>query len=135
MHEKRGHAGAESGGNGPILLLGRQRPSVYSVFHSKECRRKAEEAVVCVLFAYPQHPYTIGLLSAIPWPFEGAESRERLKEIPGRVPSVSELIQACAFAERCPRADELTRSQIPELREVRPEHFVACFHPGENGAA
>ena len=96
--------------------------------------RKAEEAGVGDLFAYPQHPYTIGLLAAIPRPFEGAESRERLKEIPGRVPSVSELIQACAFAERCPRADELTRSQIPELREVRPEHFVACFHPGENGA-
>jgi peptide/nickel transport system ATP-binding protein len=97
--------------------------------------RKAEEAPVGELFAHPQHPYTIGLLGAIPRPYEAAESRERLQEIPGRVPSVSELIQACAFAERCPRADELTRSQQPELREVRPDHFVACFHPGENGAA
>ena len=96
--------------------------------------RKAEEAPVGELFAHPQHPYTIGLLGAIPRPYEAAESRERLQEIPGRVPSVSELIQACAFADRCPRADELTRSQIPELREVRPDHFVACFHPGENGA-
>jgi peptide/nickel transport system ATP-binding protein len=36
----------------------------------------------------------------------------------------------CAFADRCPRADELSRTQIPELRQVRPDHLVACFHPG-----
>jgi peptide/nickel transport system ATP-binding protein len=95
--------------------------------------RKAEEAAVDELFAHPQHPYTIGLLGAIPRPYEGAE-RERLQEIPGRVPSLRELPAGCAFAERCPRADELTRTTIPELREIRPEHLVACFHPGEDGA-
>jgi peptide/nickel transport system ATP-binding protein len=95
--------------------------------------RKAEESPVDDLFAHPQHPYTIGLLGAVPRPYEGGESRRRLQEIPGRVPSLRELPQACAFADRCPRADELTRSQIPELREVRPDHHVACFHPGENG--
>jgi peptide/nickel transport system ATP-binding protein len=97
--------------------------------------RKAEEAAVQDLFAHPQHPYTIGLLGAIPRPYEGDDTRRRLQEIPGRVPSLRELPQACAFADRCPRADEVTRSQIPELREVRPGHHVACFHPGENGAA
>jgi peptide/nickel transport system ATP-binding protein len=95
--------------------------------------RKAEESPVDDLFAHPQHPYTIGLLGAVPRPYEGGDSRRRLQEIPGRVPSLQELPQACAFADRCPRADELTRSQIPELREVRPDHHVACFHPGENG--
>jgi peptide/nickel transport system ATP-binding protein len=95
--------------------------------------RKAEESPVDDLFAHPQHPYTIGLLGAVPRPYEGGDSRRRLQEIPGRVPSLRELPQACAFADRCPRADELTRSQIPELREVRPGHRVACFHPGENG--
>jgi peptide/nickel transport system ATP-binding protein len=94
--------------------------------------RKAEEAPVHELYAHPQHPYTIGLLGAIPRPAETAEgeSRRRLREIPGRVPSLAELPRYCAFAPRCPRADELTRSQVPPLREVRPDHVVACFHPG-----
>jgi len=92
--------------------------------------RKAEEAPVEELFAHPQHPYTIGLLGAIPRPYEGEDTRRRLQEIPGRVPSLRELPHACAFADRCPRADELTRSQIPQLHEVRPQHWVACFHPG-----
>jgi peptide/nickel transport system ATP-binding protein len=92
--------------------------------------RKAEEASVDDLFAHPQHPYTIGLLGAVPRPYEGEGTRERLQEIPGRVPSLRELPTACAFADRCPRADELTRSEIPEVREIRPRHLVACFHPG-----
>jgi peptide/nickel transport system ATP-binding protein len=97
--------------------------------------RKAEEATVDELFAHPQHPYTIGLLGAIPRPYEGEDTRRRLQEIPGRVPSLRELPHACAFADRCPRADELTRSEIPPLHEVRPGHWVACFHPGEEAAA
>jgi peptide/nickel transport system ATP-binding protein len=98
--------------------------------------RKAEEAPVRELFAHPQHPYTIGLLGAIPRPEDAVAdgSRRRLQEIPGRVPSLAELPQYCAFAPRCPRADELTRSQVPPLREVRPDHLVACFHPGSEGA-
>jgi peptide/nickel transport system ATP-binding protein len=93
--------------------------------------RKAEEAPVHELFAHPQHPYTIGLLGAIPRPAENGHERGRLQEIPGRVPSLAELPSYCAFADRCPRADDLTRSQVPELREVRPGHLVACFHPEE----
>ena len=91
--------------------------------------RKAEEAPVHELFARPQHPYTIGLLGAVPRP-GGADSQGRLQEIPGRVPSLAQLPSACAFAPRCPRADDRSRSQVPELREVRPDHLVACFHPG-----
>jgi peptide/nickel transport system ATP-binding protein len=87
--------------------------------------RKAEEAPVRELFAHPQHPYTIGLLGAIP-----RRGTDRLREIPGLVPSLSEPLPYCAFAPRCPRADETSRSAVPELREVRPAHLVACFHPG-----
>ncbi|MFL5930534.1 MAG: ABC transporter ATP-binding protein [Gaiellaceae bacterium] len=90
--------------------------------------RKVEEAPVTELFAEPQHPYTIGLLGAIPR--AGQAHNGRLREIPGRVPSLAEPPGHCAFADRCPRADELTRSQVPELHEVRPDHAVACFHPG-----
>ncbi len=91
--------------------------------------RKVEEAPVHELFAHPQHPYTIGLLGAIPRP-GAADDQGRLREIPGRVPSLAELPAACAFAPRCPRADDRTRSERPELRQVRPDHSVACFHPG-----
>jgi peptide/nickel transport system ATP-binding protein len=91
--------------------------------------RKAEEAPVRELFGHPQHPYTIGLLGAVPR--AGAARNGRLQEIPGRVPSLAELPQHCAFADRCPRADEQSWSSVPELRDVRPDHAVACFHPGE----
>jgi peptide/nickel transport system ATP-binding protein len=91
--------------------------------------RKVEEAPVDDLFARPQHPYTVGLLAAIPRP-GAADQQGRLREIPGRVPSLPDPAPACAFADRCPRADELTRSQVPPLREVEPRHLVACFHPG-----
>jgi peptide/nickel transport system ATP-binding protein len=90
--------------------------------------RKAEEAPVRELFAHPQHPYTIGLMGAIP-----RRGVQRLQEIPGLVPALSEPLPHCAFAPRCPRADETTWSTVPELREVRPSHLVACFHPGERG--
>jgi peptide/nickel transport system ATP-binding protein len=93
--------------------------------------RKVEAAPVHDLFAAPQHPYTIGLLGAVPRP-GSASVNGRLQEIPGRVPSLRELPQSCVFADRCPRADELTRSERPLLREVRPGHLVACFHPGGN---
>jgi peptide/nickel transport system ATP-binding protein len=90
--------------------------------------RKAEQAPVHDLFAHPQHPYTIGLLGAVP-----RAGAERLQEIPGRVPVLHEPAPACAFAPRCPRADARTRSEVPHLREVRPQHLVACFHPGAEG--
>jgi peptide/nickel transport system ATP-binding protein len=96
--------------------------------------RKVEEALVGELYAHPQHPYTIGLLGAIPRP-GAADEQGRLREIPGRVPSLAELPAACAFAPRCPRADDRTRSERPELREIRRAHLVACFHPGETAEA
>jgi peptide/nickel transport system ATP-binding protein len=96
--------------------------------------RKVEEALVDELYAHPQHPYTIGLLGAIPRP-GAADEQGRLREIPGRVPSLAELPAACAFAPRCPRADDRTRSERPELREIRPAHLVACFHPGADAVA
>jgi peptide/nickel transport system ATP-binding protein len=91
--------------------------------------RKVEEASADELFAAPQHPYTVGLLGAVPTPARYA-TRGRLQEIPGMVPSLSERLGFCAFAPRCPRADDRSRSERPPLREVRAGHLVACFHPG-----
>jgi peptide/nickel transport system ATP-binding protein len=91
--------------------------------------RKVEEAAAEDLFAVPQHPYTVGLLGAVPNPARHAAGG-RLQEIPGMVPSLSERLGSCAFAPRCPRADDRSRSQLPTLEEVRAGHLVACFHPG-----
>jgi peptide/nickel transport system ATP-binding protein len=93
--------------------------------------RKVEEAEVHELFAHPQHPYTVGLLAAIPRIDDSTDGRRRLQEIPGIVPSLPGPPPRCTFAERCPRADERSRTEEPALREVRPDHHVACFHPGE----
>jgi peptide/nickel transport system ATP-binding protein len=93
--------------------------------------RKVEEAPADELFGHPQHPYTIGLLRALPR--SGRRSAdEPLQEIPGVVPSLSELPDHCTFAPRCPRADEGCE-RVPPLDAVRPNHLVACFDPG--GAA
>jgi peptide/nickel transport system ATP-binding protein len=109
--------------------------------------QKVEEAPVAELFAHPQHPYTIGLLGAAPrtadtvLPAHGngngarrpdapKRTRRRLVEIPGRVPALTAPPDHCPFADRCPRADERTRSEVPPLETVRPGHLVACFHPG-----
>jgi peptide/nickel transport system ATP-binding protein len=86
--------------------------------------RVAEEAPVEALFDAPQHPYTEGLLGAIP-----RAGDERLQEIPGRVPSLREPPAGCAFYERCPRAAPGC-SERPPLAEIMPGHLVACFRPG-----
>jgi peptide/nickel transport system ATP-binding protein len=91
--------------------------------------RKVEEAPARELFADPQHPYTTGLLAALPR--SGRRSiDEPLQEIPGVVPSLAQLPDACAFAPRCPRADDECR-KVPRLEPVGPAHRAACFHPGE----
>ena len=92
--------------------------------------RKAEEAPVHELFAEPQHPYTLGLLAAVPRLDESGESRTRLHEIPGRIPTLRELPEGCAFAPRCARSDGMRCIHLPELRPIRPDHWVACWHPG-----
>ena len=92
--------------------------------------RKIEEAPVAELFAAPQHPYTIGLLGAVP-----RAGAARLQEIPGRVPSLAVLPDACAFAPRCPRAVEMCVAREPRLAGIRPSHAVACVRPGREPAA
>jgi peptide/nickel transport system ATP-binding protein len=99
--------------------------------------RKVEEATIDDIFEHPQHPYTMGLLGAVPHPGKvpAVGEHRRLAEIKGRVPILHAPAEHCAFAPRCSRADDLSRSRVPELREVRPHHLVACFHPGRDGGA
>jgi peptide/nickel transport system ATP-binding protein len=95
--------------------------------------RKVEEAPVHELFARPQHQYTIGLLDAIPRA-GGGDRNGRLREIPGRVPSLAQLPDACAFAPRCPRADGACVAALPRLARVEAGHLAACVHPGRAAA-
>jgi len=88
--------------------------------------RKVEEAPVAELFARPAHPYTRGLIASIA---RGKGRARRLHEIPGMVPSLSQPIAGCAFAERCQFAATRCRLEAPELLEVagRPGHRAACL--------
>jgi oligopeptide/dipeptide ABC transporter ATP-binding protein len=84
--------------------------------------RKVEEAPVEELFEAPLHPYTRGLMAAIPHLAKGAR---RLNEIPG---FVQQAASGCSFAPRCPRASDQCRAEAPPLTQPRPGHFVACWH-------
>ena len=94
--------------------------------------RKVEEAEVGELFGKPMHPYTTGLLASIPRLdlLRGTEAqRNRLQEIQGIVPPLWDLPEGCAFAPRCPKADDKCRTQRPAYEEKRAQHWVACWHP------
>ena len=87
--------------------------------------RIVEEAPVGLLFADPQHPYTLGLLGSIPR--LGSDGDERLTAIEGVVPNPYALPPGCRFSPRCPLADEKCRSEQPALREIVPGHRAACW--------
>jgi len=91
--------------------------------------RAVEQAGVFDLFAAPQHPYTLGLLGAVRHPSR-TRPRSRLAEIPGLVPTMLAPATSCAFAPRCPRADDRCRTELPLLEILRPDHTAATFHPG-----
>ena len=86
-----------------------------------------ESAPVHDLFDLPRHPYTQGLLASIPVP--GRAPGERLVPIPGSVPSLAAMPPGCAFAPRCPRADQVCARPVA-LAPATPSHRVACFHQG-----
>jgi len=89
--------------------------------------RKVEEAPVAELFRSPRHPYTRGLLSAVPKLGSSlADAQTRLAEIPGVVPSLKQRIAGCVFASRCALAADLCRRVAPALEEKAPAHFAAC---------
>jgi oligopeptide/dipeptide ABC transporter ATP-binding protein len=91
--------------------------------------RKVEEAPADELFDRPGHPYTEGLLGSIPHLGGAGESRNRLNEIKGLVPSLFNLPPGCSFAPRCAKATDRCRVEQPTLDEHRPGHFIACWHP------
>ncbi|WP_299820367.1 ABC transporter ATP-binding protein [uncultured Jannaschia sp.] len=94
--------------------------------------RIVERAPVAALFADPQHPYTIGLMAAVPR-IDAAVGR--LETIPGTVPPPWARIAGCRFASRCPLATDQCRAEDPPLRDLSPGHGVACWRAPIEAAA
>src|SRR5438874_3015462 len=95
--------------------------------------KKVEEADVEELFEAPLHPYTHGLMGSIPHLAviggdSAAQPTERLQEIAGCVPALTNLPPGCSFAPRCPYADDRCRSFFPPFEQKRPGHWAACWH-------
>lgn len=80
------------------------------------------------IFQNPIHPYTQILMSAIPVADPDANASKNRLEIKGEVPSPINAPSGCKFRTRCPYATELCAQEVPELREVKEGHFVACHH-------
>ncbi len=78
------------------------------------------------LYDNPIHPYTQALLAAVPVPDPEIESKREHKVMKGEVPSPINPPSGCVFHPRCPMAVEGCRSVVPELREIKPGHWVAC---------
>lgn len=84
-----------------------------------------EKAPSDILFKNPIHPYTKALLSAIPLPIVGEKKPERTL-IKGEITSPVNLPDECRFMRRCDCAQECCKNGNPQLREIEPNHFVAC---------
>ena len=97
--------------------------------------KKVEEAGVEELFENPRHPYTRGLMASMPAVLSfGQETDARLNEIPGMVPSLTNLPPGCAFAPRCSLAIDKCRAQFPPLEDWGDNHFAACWRAAETAA-
>ena len=92
--------------------------------------RIVEEAAVADLFARPMHPYTRGLMRAVPR-LDIESAGGRLLEIPGMVPAPGNMPGGCRFEPRCSFAVEQCRAAYPDLGLEAPGHRAACWRAGE----
>ncbi|MCC6716296.1 MAG: ABC transporter ATP-binding protein [Acetobacteraceae bacterium] len=99
--------------------------------------RKVEEGSVEDIFLHPLHPYTRGLMGAMPKLGSSLTTtgRTKLTEIEGQVPSLRKPIIGCAFAGRCPEVTDVCRRMAPAIEEKAPAHWVACHYAARAMAA
>ena len=98
--------------------------------------QKVEEGPVDEIMANPRHPYTHGLLQAVPQLGSslGDGSARPLSEIPGVVPLLDEPVAGCPFAPRCRYVIDRCRQEAPPSVKYGEEHFAACFRSEQVGA-
>lgn len=88
-----------------------------------------ERASTEVLYPHPLHPYTEALMSAVPRPDPRAQKKRIVLE--GEVADPANPPSGCYFHPRCRYTQEICKTAAPELRELEPEHFVACHRAEE----
>lgn len=96
--------------------------------------RRVEQSDTQAIFTAPKHPYTAGLLGALPARAVHQDGRRRLAEIPGMVPPPTSDPDECQFQPRCPRASSACTEHRPDLDEMGEAHLVACHHPVPGGS-
>ncbi len=84
-----------------------------------------EQGTVDDIFFNPQHPYTRGLLNAIPK--IDADAKERLHPIEGNVPSLTKMPTGCKFSPRCPHVTDRCLKEVPELFHIDDSHVSRCW--------
>ncbi|MEA4956091.1 MAG: ABC transporter ATP-binding protein [Pseudoflavonifractor sp.] len=90
--------------------------------------RKVEEGSIEAIFSKPLHPYTVGLMKAVP---NVDEDSFDIQPIPGTFPNITEEIGGCRFHPRCPYATDRCRAEVPAELEVEPGHLVCCHKVAE----
>ena len=97
--------------------------------------RKVEDGPVDEILAAPRHPYTSGMIACVPHlSLDPTSERPLLVEIPGIVPSLTQIGQGCPFAPRCAQAMDKCRQDMPPRRRVSAGHSVACWLVEQEGA-
>ena len=86
-----------------------------------------EYAKTTNIFENPHHPYTRGLLKAVP----KIGRTDELQSIPGIVPDLVEPPSGCRFHPRCKHAMEICRKDFPPLIEIKSDHYIACYLYGK----
>ncbi len=79
------------------------------------------------LYENPLHPYTKALLSAVPIPDPAVEAERERVVLKGEVSSPLNPPPGCIFHPRCSLAIDECRKEVPQMREIRPNHWVACI--------